>query len=271
MGQRGIFNEVSIGKLQQGYIFNNAVCENYIHSEVYGIIITPRCDIENEKVMTFHYLPIVSLEDWKLNDFWFLLKRQLIRNLNQNINQIFKDEGISTNLLEVFSKDEILLKFEPKIHSKKVPKFKSYINWLKNIEEQGEVVSQKFLDEVLKEKSFFKIGANIIKDLTQNNMREFYLIEDWSDNDKYKVVLLREVQKFSWHLGKKIAQGLICEEFEKKDFNYNDLKYEPEGFIYPIKAVKSPFIEHMIQKFFTNFGRIGITDHEFQLELKLIT
>ena len=117
MGKRSVFAEVSIGKLQQGYIFNNAICQNYANKEVHGIVITPRCDIENEKVLTFHYLPIVNLDDWKLNDFWFILRRQLIKNLSQTINQVFRDHDISTNLLEVFSKDDLIDKFESKIHS----------------------------------------------------------------------------------------------------------------------------------------------------------
>jgi hypothetical protein len=60
----------------------------------------------------------------------------------------------------------------------------------------------------------------------------------------------------------KIANGVNCNDLNNETFQKNDIKNVPDGFIYPIKVLDSPFVEHLIQKFFANFGRIGIIDHE---------
>lgn len=64
LSMRNIFCE-TITETQQGCIFSGAKANGYEDCTVYGLIITPRCDIAQCKVMTVHYLPIVKLEDWK--------------------------------------------------------------------------------------------------------------------------------------------------------------------------------------------------------------
>jgi len=270
MNKRNIYREIAIGQLQQGYIFNQAVSDDYTSNEIHGIIITPRCDIENEKVLTFHYLPIVKMEDWFNNDYWFILRKILIKNLRQSVNQILSTKGISQNLIDTFKLEVVRDKFESQFQKKQKESFVKQINWLIEIKNSDRIITKEFLEKIHEEKSFNKAGVSILKDLGQNNRKEFYLIEDWGITDKYYVVLLREIQKMSWELGMKIAKGVHNNTLDAIHFEKSDLKNCTDGFIAPITAIKSPFIEHLVQKFFTNFGRIGISDHEPNLETKLI-
>ncbi len=272
MNARNIYQETSIGKIQQGYIFNQAISEDYPESDVYGIIITPRCDIENKKVVTFHYLPIVKLEDWLLKDYWINLKNLIIANLHQRINTIFEQNGISKNLLGMFTYDDILERFSDKIKPKKQQKgLIDFLTWLRKISESSNIVTNEFLKEIHEEKTFNKIGNNLLKELTQNNRKEFHLIEDWESKGDYHVILLREINKISWSIGLKIAKGVSNEELSKEEFLTNDIKSVENGFIFPLISLKPPFMEHLIQRFITNFGRIGIIDHENDLCSKIMT
>lgn len=270
MTKRDIYGEISIGKLQQGYIFTQAVSDDYRDSEIYGIIITPRCDIENGKVLTFHYLPIVRLDDWLLHDYWIILRSLLIKNLDNTINQIFAKNNISQNLLELFEIESVRDKFEKKLKGIDQNNFLSSVNWLIEIRKTDGTISKELLEKIHMEKPFYKLGNIIFKDLTQNNRREFYLIEDWDGKDCHYVILLREIQKISWELGMKIAIGINNDDLDEEFFKKNDIKNIPGGFIFPFKVINSPFIEHLIQNFFVNFGRIGITDHENSLDSKLL-
>lgn len=48
------------GKLSQGSIINGCVAEAFSNEEVFGLIITPRCDLShNGKVSTVHYVPVI--------------------------------------------------------------------------------------------------------------------------------------------------------------------------------------------------------------------
>jgi hypothetical protein len=268
---RNIYKETSIGKLQQGYIFNNATSEDYIGSEVYGIIITPRCDIDNEKVSTFHYLPVIRFEDWLLKDYWSILKKLLLKMLYQSVNVILDNNKISKNVVGVFPVEEIKDKIKSKIKGKKhQDRFCELIDWLKLISDTKNTVSNDFLKKVHGYSTFQKIGNNIIKDLTQDNQKDFYLIEDWEKNDGYYVILLREIQKINWELGMKIANGVNSNDLNDDFYRKNDIKNVTDGFTYPLIELDSPFIEHLIQKFFTNFGRVGINNHELNLHNTLI-
>jgi hypothetical protein len=271
MTKRNIYREPAIGQLQQGYIFNQAVAERYGASDVCGVIVTPRCDIENAKVMTFHYLPLIPFQDWLLSDYWLILKKILISDLEQNINTILQQNGHSSNLLGKFKLEDIRDKFAEKINKKQQGKFNKAISWLAEITALQSDISKPILDRIHSEKNFNKIGENILKELSRNNRPEYYLVEHWEEADKYYVVLLRDIQKISWDLGMRIAQGMPSSELKEADLLNNDIKHEEEGFVYPIKVITSPFIEHLIQKLFNNFGKIGITDHEPDLNQKLIS
>ena len=57
-----------VSKVTQGAIFSNAIATKYT-DDVYGLIISARCDLEHEgKVEYVYYLPIVDLKQWYEND-----------------------------------------------------------------------------------------------------------------------------------------------------------------------------------------------------------
>lgn len=67
---RDIFTEPIIGEITQGTIFNGAKSRMYPgYHDVFGLVISPRCDIEQRKVPLYYYLPAIKMEDWIKVDF----------------------------------------------------------------------------------------------------------------------------------------------------------------------------------------------------------
>lgn len=58
---------------------------------------------------------------------------------------------------------------------------------------------------------------------------------------------------------KKSAKGLEKDDLIETDWLNNDLDQNvSDNFYYPLATLSSPYMEHLIQSFFHNFGRIGI-------------
>ena len=59
------FEKPIVNRMTQGSIINGCVADSFPNEEVYGLIITPRCDVCHEgKVDSVHYLPVVPFERW---------------------------------------------------------------------------------------------------------------------------------------------------------------------------------------------------------------
>ena len=84
MAIRSIYIESPlIGKMTQGSIINGCISEDFPNEEVYGFIITPRCDLEHQgKVNTVHYIPAVPFELW-----FDVIARPIIKDLWQKDNK----------------------------------------------------------------------------------------------------------------------------------------------------------------------------------------
>lgn len=266
---RTIYEEKKINwEIQQGSIINNCISEDYPDYEVYGIIITPRCDIGNKKVSTIHYLPVIKFDDWLKKDFIKLFEKQYKQNQKTALISKFKENNISPTILENnISKADIIKIINQKVTRKQLDQTLLFLNNYFNIEE-----SDKISDII---KSNFKIRDIILKDIKDGKDRNYHLIEDWNEKGKYVVVLLRDVRRITSSLADKLSKSVFEGEVLEHEWGKNDLKMknDSENILCIEAQLKSPFIEHLIQLFFYNFGRIGVDDmHKETIdELNLVT
>ena len=260
---RSIFEQKKINwQLQQGAIINCCVSEDYPKSEVWGVIITPRCDIGNKKVSTIHYLPIIKFEDWLEYDFICLFTKSLKQNIKGLLISKFKEYAISSTLFDNnVSKDDIIIAIKSKITDKSLQKTIELLENYFNIEDPTKMI------DFIKKNS--KLKDSIIREIKEGKDRNFLLIEDWNEKSKYKVVLLRDVRRITFKLAQKISNSILESEISSDEWEKNDIKQTnvDANILYIESQIKSPFIEHLIQQFFHNFGRIGVEDmHEETLE-----
>src|ERR1700753_971110 len=103
-----LFSKPVIGQLEQGSIFSSAYSVDYPNSEVYGIIITPRCDISNDKVSTLHYLPVVRFSDWIKIDLFQIVHSIVIKSLLKQLRGKFSNNGLSEALIEIVNHEQLI-------------------------------------------------------------------------------------------------------------------------------------------------------------------
>ena len=107
-------------------------------------------------------------------------------------------------------------------------------------------------------KSIESSKYDLIKNLMEDKIPSYYLIEDWdSHKKKAKVILLKELKRISYEsakmLGCGMEKGSVVSGYDELNLNI------PDTDLYHVCAeVRSPFIEHIMQRFSYNFCRVGV-------------
>lgn len=65
-----MFEETPTGTLDQGDIVAGLSARGYEHEQTFGVIVTARCDLANDKVDIVNYVPVVPLRAWFDVDGW---------------------------------------------------------------------------------------------------------------------------------------------------------------------------------------------------------
>lgn len=251
---RDLFEEPVIGQITQGSIFNGAKSRAYPNNlNVMGIIISPRCDIEQQKAPLYYFLPVVRVTDWLLQD----MPNLYIPRLEEDAKNILKHEliknGESETILDKF--DATYVEQRLRLHS---PQLK------KNVEDRLEIwkaletyrKGSPLKTVTIKDES--NIQKGIFDELIANKNPNFYFLEH--EHEEGYVIRMREISRLApemlFRLAKGIEGKLTDSELEDSDLRQLD----PEELIMPLYVVKSPFMEHIMQHFLQQFNRIGIED-----------
>lgn len=251
-----IYSKEQFFKLTQGSIITNCVCSFGDSIDVWGFIITARCDCANEnKVDEIYYIPIVNFGDWFLLyekdrciNAW---KKERQTHLSEKLNKINK-----SNIKDytIFSQSEI-----EKMLDGVNEKIREEIQALYT-ELSGDC-NKNFLTYIKGLKSF-KHSKQDIERLTRNEENNFIIIPDWQPlrTGKHKIIMLREIKR----LKSNIALSFEDPRFMISDVpnftqSENDIRINNPNNIYCIdKQMLSPHVEFVMQRFANNFTRIGI-------------
>lgn len=248
-------------KLTQGSIINNCLADNYMKVDnVFGFIITPRCDLAHDsKVTHIHYLPIVDFKDWvRYDGVEYLFNKWNQSNMKQ-FCKICEKYGIPTEL-DLYSNYEKIaneLIRDPSEKSSFLSYTKAVINPQRN--------DERFITFCNDNKNKTSMIDNLLKD----QLPAYYLIEDWNGSgNNFKVILLRELKRFSFAIVKKISVGLDLDSIDTKkdDLKYNSLNH---NLCQVCAQVSSPFVEHIMQRFSHNFCRVGVEDRDIEKKVLL--
>lgn len=250
-----------MGALTQGTIFSCAQAERYPLYPVFGLTITARCDIANEKFPVLNYLPVVELDSWMKVDGADLVQETLYAQLRGSFVSILKQCDIATSVLLSVEPNEIVRQFfeiedASKAAKKNAERARQIADGLHLISSEDPATPKNELVDS-EEK---KIIAQTIKNLVQNKNQNFYFlpqIEHNGDNNGY-VVLLREVAHISKEASSLIAKGVSNLEWPCKE--KKEVSFSHSEFAMPVGQIPSPQLEHLMQCFSFLFGRIGIDD-----------
>lgn len=260
------FEKPIVNRMTQGSIINGCVADAFPGEEVFGLIITPRCDVSHEgKVDSVHYLPVVPFERWfeiiakpKIKDIW---KKSLLNKLDSK----FKNAKVGKEVMSAnFSYEDLISICDAKVNKENDKK--DIKGLLDSYFEKNEDDFDLFLLDAETKGIFDKKHElfNYLLRLEGNNIPPYYLLESWLDFgiDKHLVVMLRDVHRVQFSTAMRIKEGVFESEFTELDLKYNDLflQNDPKNFFWVQAEINSPFIEHIMQAFVYNFSRIGVDD-----------
>lgn len=249
--QRNIFEKNKITDFQQGCLFWGANFSGY-DKPIWGLIITPRCDIAQNKVTTVHYLPITKFSDWKDTHLVSMLQDEEIKKKLKVLNPVFSAQKISKSLLDVkykLSDADLEIMFA----SKSLPK-----DFLPNLREYWMYHDVDYCREKL---PHWKNYDNRLNELANGRMERFLLLEHWAeDTEQFYVIYLTEVRHLQISTAHTLLQGLRANMVDegKDDLFYDDRRITNEYRI--VAQLTSPYLEYVCQKFANAFFRIGIQD-----------
>lgn len=254
MEYRDLYDEPIIGRITQGSIFNGAKSRCYPEvRSLYGIIISPRCDIEQRKAPQYYYLPVITMQDWIQVDFPPIYVAALEKDVKNGLKNVLKEFGESNTILDKFSPKEVERVIKKHQHQPK-KKVKEKLDIWKAIDSYKH--GGAFKDITSQDTS--NVKKNIFDELITHKNPNFYFIEH--KNEGGFLLRMREINRLTPEMMKKLSQG-IDGQLSKNELEENDLRQLEEGEIFmPLYVVKSPFMEHIMQHFMQQFNKIGIED-----------
>jgi hypothetical protein len=262
----------SRGLLTQGTIFSGATASTYYGCDVHGLVITARCDISNDKIHSYNYLPVVAFSDWIHRDGRIILAERLRAESLGSLRTVLRDCGHSPTVLETESLDRIdQLLFDLEKPDRNLAKSrKRFAEKASDYELATRALTsspdERLCNLIVSRSPYLK--EELMKELTGYRLSGFHFLRQIEPRgtDLGFVALLREIQMLPRAVGVEIASGFGHSEFEemcKTDGSLRGRMNVPEEkFAMPVGVLASPYIEHLMQAFATLFGRIGITDHE---------
>jgi hypothetical protein len=254
MNYRDLYNDPVIGEITQGSIFNGAVSEFYPNNpNVFGIVISPRCDIEQKKAPIYYYLPIVRLDDWLQVDFPSIYIPRLTAEVKFFLQNQLDNIGESKSILDKFKAVEV-----EKALRKHFTKMKDNVEQRIEIWKALEEYKKECNINVVMDKDTTRVRKNVLDEIVTHKNPNFYFLENEDENGF--VIRMREISRLTPKVLFSLANG-IDDMLPDEELKVNDLRQLDEKDIYmPLYELKSPFIEHVMQHFLQQFNRIGIED-----------
>lgn len=256
---RAVFNnKPKYSRITQGSIITGCVATGYDDTLVYGCIITARCDLEQKKVQTVHYLPMIPFEVWLRKDCSELIKSLWRDSLETSLSKQLKARNLSQSFLNRgLSRQDI----EGLVHANfKEDDARVFMETF-DILQLPECIS---IQDILNNKKGEGLLKQEIDRLIKNDNSNYYLLEDWRNDSisGYMIILLRDIKSISMKCALELPNGLLEEVWDNSFFDVNKLaKSNDISNIYYVDCeIASPYIEHILQRFSTNFLRIGVED-----------
>jgi hypothetical protein len=258
--------------LTQGTIFSAAVAEDYPGCRTHGLVITARCDVANDKVRTYNYVPIVTLDDWLHRDGRLILAERLHAETLGALKGALKDGGFSPSILETESPRSVLSTLFPP--AAKVGKMAKARERFEDLCSRFELaclgISSDPSDAVCIRvaEAAPRLKDVMLSELVNQRLNGYYFLScvDPDGEDIGYVALLREIQHMPRGLAHAVAEGLdtarLVEMCSSNPSMRGRLQIESKDLAMPIGLLSSPYIEHLMQSFSLLFGRIGVADPE---------
>ncbi|WP_368888191.1 hypothetical protein [Proteus columbae] len=251
---RELLSHPSAIEFTQGSIFeglNSNQDGNYTHA----IIVTAKCDIANNKARNILCLPIYKAEDWINNHGDEIVFRRIEVKLENKLKTELNSLKISFETLNIYPLESIISLVEQKQKKNEEIKMCIEMYYSKKCN-----YNLKFVADERK---------NLVSTLINNTENSIYFLEriDFDELIEPHIIDLANPVSIPYCIAKKLSNGINrnkTNSSKNKQLIEQYLTiYKPE--ISYISILKSPYIEHVLQKFSSYYSRIGTDDIEKEL------
>lgn len=261
----------SMDKYTQGTIIQFIRSKKYPGIKCYGVVITARCDIANNKISQIHCLSALGIRDFIFEVLFEEAVEKKRRDLNGKIYKLSKERALSYDVLvdKGLSNTCRILDMIIKSSGSSLKKSdKSNIESI--IKECSAVIELESCKDRAQKESHFKAVQSIIladmKRLHNSNLPNYCFLPnksfDGSDSLLDGIVAdLRDIYSYDCGLVEKVVDGQIDVRTMEKDYIERNNEYfflENDGYALALDVVKSPWIEHLVQAFAYSFARVGV-------------
>ena len=257
-----------LGKLNQGSIYTCARAERYVACTVFGIVLTARCDLAQDKHNVLNYAPMVPLDEWLKIDGYEIIIEKIAADIASRMDSALKVIGLPQSVLISQTPKSILDNYirAPEADSKLKKQDAKFVDLTERLQQLAECRAgfgpaslQLFAD-------YDSIVGSTIKELVHQKLSGYYFLPAVEVDALQTgfVVLLREVAHLPRRLAQLVAEGLEAahhELAENTEWGVH-LSFANSDFAMPIGELMSPHVEHLLQTFSFLFGRIGLPDPE---------
>ena len=249
-------------KLDQGTVIYGIRSEKYPEVRCYGIIVSARCDVANCKVRRLYYIIGVDVNDWIVTEtgFTHVLNAKL-REIEGRIYTTVKEAGLDPDTLLTFDEKSVRRVLAEETDKKTAETILRLhhdyrIYFTKDIEERRKLI-----------KANLKTVRAQVREINKGKHVHLYYLPQAAYMDKEEllkglIVDLQELEAISIADAEVLEKGQIdrkLREFDKTD-HYNKFCWlEAEDDFAAIDCqIKSPWCEHLMQRFSNSFIRIGL-------------
>ncbi|WP_416772709.1 hypothetical protein ACMGT0_11910 [Pseudomonas sp. RHF3.3-3] len=248
---RVLTKETPVGKYTQGSIFNCLQVSD--GSAQFGIIVTARCDIAQQKTRPLVCLPIYQLSEWMQKRGNAEVADQSSSAIKNLVSEILEKYEISKVAIEIYGFDkalEILDQKSVKVQDRlKLEDLEGFIK-KKEITTKNKIIKEnrkKYLEAIIKN--------------TRNDTFFLERIIHDSEPPKGYVVDLSEPICISKKTLGEISKGLEHVKYEReKDTSYKNIIVRPNEQACFISTLVSPHVELLLQRFSHLYSRVGTQD-----------
>ena len=254
-----------LGRLDQGVIFSCARADRYHQYIVFGLTITARCDIAQDKAETYSYLPVVPLRAWWHVDGFRILCARARHQQTAAFRDALVQAGHSPSIADTEPPARILEVLFPTNAAHSAPKHRRRVSKIvQSLQRLDDWDTSTTTTANLRTacQAFGGLRKSLMAELMSQRLLGFYFlpqIEHTGDDTGY-VVCLREVAHLPRALAVLLSSGLPKPLDPRSNANATCLNFHHDDFAMPIGLLPSPLIEHLMQTFSLLFGRIGLHD-----------
>ena len=254
-----------LGRLNQGVVFSCAQAEGYEQYRVYGLTITARCDIAQDKAEMYSYLSVVHLRAWWHVDGFRILcdrsRRQQLGALRAALTQAghspsIADTEFPSRILQVLFSGSTAAP-----STKLGRRISTILQLMERIDNWRD--SGATLDNIRAAcTTFAGLRKALMSELVSQRLLGFYFLSqiEFDGGDSGYVVCLRDVRHLPRNVALQVGSGLPKPRgLTPKEIDAC-LSFAHEDFAMPVGTLPSPLIEHLMQAFSLLFGRIGLAD-----------